>query len=255
MQSHNEISHKEDKDRLLSNTLPEVESRRDIKRLINREFHDVWKYEHEDIIGILKRIPEAIRGVMYYFLLSDLDNKKYLLEEFLSLGITTEAQMLAKVNHPIVRQIFRKARSVQRQIHKWKGMLRFREVEGGYLYASFESEFDVLLPITRHFAERFNTEKLIIHDLKRNKAVYVEYGEIYPIELTGTIPPGSDGEKFFQELWKLYFNTIGIEQRGNRELQNRCIPKKFQRWLCEFTSNEKGTSLPDKLPSSQLELF
>ncbi len=240
--------------KLSENILANCRVERGVLRRCNEAVRGIWRYEVPEIVSILKTVPEAVRGIVYYFLLSDVDNKMCLLEEFLSLGIKTESQVLGNITNPIVHLFFKKARSVQRQIHKWKGMLRFKEIEGGYLYASFGSEFNILLPIARHFAERFNTERLIIHDLTRNKAVYVEDCKIYPMELTDSVPQGSEGEKFFQEMWRLYFSTIGIEERKNIDLQNKCLPKKFQKWLCEFGMTEKRVVLPEFI-QSQLELF
>ncbi|MCX8063801.1 MAG: TIGR03915 family putative DNA repair protein [Candidatus Hydrogenedentes bacterium] len=209
-------------------------------------------WEKDDFQSILECVPIGIREIVYYFLLSDVKDKKTILEEFLKCGIDSENKILANVHNPLVYQIFRKARSVRRQIHKWKGVLRFKEIEGGYLYASFSSEFDIIYPLAKHFGERFNTERLLIHDLGRDKAVYVESGSIYHIEFFGMIPPESDAEKFFCRLWKLYFNSVSIEERKNEGLQNRCLPRKFQNWLCEFSNNELKRI---RNTAQQLELF
>lgn len=214
---------------------------------------DRTKAKDYGLTRLLNQVPKNLREVIYYFLLSDVSNKESVVEEFLKLDIDNETKILANIRNPFVFEIFDKARKVRRQIHKWKGILRFKEIEGGYLYASFTSEFDIIVPLSKHFAERFNTERLLIHDLKRGKAVYIESGAIYNIDFIGAIPQESDGEKVFCEMWKLYFNTIGIKERENRELQDKCLPKKFQEWLCEFGSSERITK--NSPNSEQLELF
>lgn len=78
------------------------------------------------------------------------------------LGMMMEARSLpdgyrimGHLSHPAVRTVFELSRAVGREIHAWKEFLRFRELEGGILYARITPKNFVLPGIAGHFADRF----------------------------------------------------------------------------------------------------
>lgn len=185
----------------------------------------------------IQKAPTAVQKILNYYLLTDFNNKYEEISLFLKYISENKKIPIDKINEPIVYKIIRTARSIQRQIHKLKGLLRFREIEGGYLYASFTSDFDVIVPLSLHFLRRFHNERLIIHDTKRRKAVFVEDGKIYEVVFHDTPPPETDEETFFQQLWQRYHQNISITERENKKLQRQNIPLKYQHWLTEFKSS------------------
>lgn len=188
---------------------------------------------------------------MYLFTLSESPEKEIIIKKLEELNIKNEHDLLQNIHLPEIYTFFTTTRKVQRQLHKLKGLLRFKEIEGGYLYASFDSEFDILHPLAVHFAYRLNTEKIILHDIRRNKAMYAEKGQLFEIEFTAPIPPTTQMEQLLAKLWTNYFHTIAIEARTNKKLQSQFVPKKFQHWIVEFQNDTSSHSSN----SSQLPLF
>ena len=45
----------------------------------------------------------------------------------------------------------------------------------------------------------------------------------------------SDQEREFRELWKGFLRNIMIEERKNEELQVQMLPKRFQKYMTEFS--------------------
>lgn len=188
----------------------------------------------DDIEKEIKKTPIPIQRILNYYLLTDFENKYEEIYLFLRHFNENKKIPIEKINNPIIYKIIKTARSIQRQIHKLMGLLRFREIEGGYLYASFTSDFNVIGPLTLHFSRRFPEERLIIHDTKRRKALFVEKGMLYEVVFLNTLPPDTDEESFFCQLWQRYHQNISITERENKKLQRQNIPIKFQHWLTEF---------------------
>ncbi|HOL20225.1 MAG TPA: TIGR03915 family putative DNA repair protein [Candidatus Hydrogenedens sp.] len=188
------------------------------------------------LIRELYHCPNTIKKTIYYYLLSETADLASI-ETFIRQSIQTKYRPIENIHNPSVYNILRIARQVQRQIHKLQGLLRFKEIEGDYLYASFSSDFDVIVPLTLYFSQRLNTERIILHDTKRHKAMYAEHGKLYTIQVNGKLPADTPEEVYFQTLWRQYFETVSIEQRKNKKLQKQNVPLKFQSWVSEFKSN------------------
>ena len=56
------------------------------------------------------------------------------------------------------------------EIHRLKGLLRFMESANGAFYAPYSPDNDITELLMPHFAERFKSERFVIHDLKRKLA-------------------------------------------------------------------------------------
>ncbi len=205
----------------------------------------------EDIQMQIQQAPDSVRKILSYYLLTDYEGKYEEVYLFLKCCQDKGKVPLEKLNNPVVFKILKTVRQIKRQIHKLMGLLRFHEIEGGYLYASFSSDFDILVPLTQHFMSRFPKEQLILHDTKRRKALFVEEGDIYEV-FFHTLPPlETSDEKIFQRLWLQYHQSIAITSRENKKLQNQNIPIKFQQWLLEFEKRDNYKSLEDIIPLTQ----
>lgn len=51
-----------------------------------------------------------------------------------------------------------------RELHAYKGLLRFKEIQDGFLFAEFEPNNDILELLTYHFKNRLRNEKFVIYD-------------------------------------------------------------------------------------------
>ncbi|MFA9424428.1 MAG: TIGR03915 family putative DNA repair protein, partial [Sedimentibacter sp.] len=123
---------------------------------------------------------------------------------------------------------------VSREEHKFIGILRFAEL-GGILYSKFSPDNDLILLLVEHFADRYKYEKFIIHDERRNKAVFYANGlwEVKENINFENIEYKQDEIKF-QNLWKQYFTHIAIDVRTNTNLQFQFVPARYRKNMIEF---------------------
>lgn len=120
---------------------------------------------------------------------------------------------------------------VSGEIHSYKGLLRFDEMDG-FLFAKFKPENDILYYIFKHFKRRLVKEKFIIADTRRNRAVIYdgEKAEFFDYKMTDNFKI----EDNYVELWRVFYDAIGIKERKNQKLRTKNMPKKYWNNLPEI---------------------
>lgn len=110
---------------------------------------------------------------------------------------------------------------------------------GEVLYARIEPDNDVIELAARHFSDRFRNERIIIHDVGRNKAVIAYHGRwLVSAFAPEQIPEATPQEKQYRRLWKQYFDHIAILERKNTRCQNNFIPDRYRKHLTEIITEE-----------------
>ncbi|QHI68985.1 TIGR03915 family putative DNA repair protein [Tichowtungia aerotolerans] len=185
---------------------------------------------------LMRRIREdissqAVRHVMYV-LLSDLPNLDLSLYFYLREGLIRGKDVDRWHANPAVKAVHDVSQKVGGEIHRLKGLLRFRELDDGTLWAPVEPDHQVLLPLAHHFRRRLPGERGIIHDMRRNLAIgwnrdSVDY--VAPPESFQT----SENEDEVQQLWQTYFRSATIRERMNPGLQRQWMPVRYWKWLTE----------------------
>lgn len=180
---------------------------------------------------------------MYRSFLSDEPNKDNYILQYLMAGFKMGAKIDRMYSEPYVIRIRELSRRVGFESHRFLGLLRFVERKP-YLYAKFEPDSDILTLIADHFADRYKNERIIIHDLKRQKALIAHGGQwlVYDVENQNQFLDEEENdelENLLQELWKGYFEHIGIEGRRNLKLQQSFVPLKYRKHILEFNSMNK----------------
>lgn len=156
---------------------------------------------------------------------------------YLKLGLEAGARLAVMLAEEPVYSVNRIARQVSHEAHKFKGFVRFQEVEEEFLYAKIEPEADILPLIAAHFAERVGDRPWMIHDLGRNQAVIFDLRSwhlIQDIELTAE-PGTTVAEDEYATLWYRYFQRHAIKERHNPKLQQKHVPLRYRKHLTEFT--------------------
>ena len=120
------------------------------------------------------------------------------------------------------------------ECHKLKGLLRFIEIGENLYYASIHPDNNIIEPLGHHFMRRLPTQNFIINDKNRNICFLYNTHEYKIIDSTNlTIPDITEEEQKYQELWKLFFKTIAIQERKNARCQMQFMPKKYWQDLIE----------------------
>lgn len=124
-------------------------------------------------------------------------------------------------------------KEVGREIHAYKGLLRFKEIEGGVLFAEFTPKANILKFLTNHFKSRLKDEDFIIYDAKRNYGAFYFDGNLDFYMAENFEIKETDGENKFRNMWKDFYNSISIDERKNQKLMISNMPKKYWKYLPE----------------------
>lgn len=186
---------------------------------------------------IRRTLPAGAVQTLRYAFHAGEPGREILLFRYLQLGLATGRGFGSMLAHDHVVPVWKLARAVGREAHRYKGLVRFRQLEGDVWYAAMEPDHRILPLIAPHFAARFADQRWIIHDRRRNEAVAFdparrEWADI-PLEVTGPLPL-SAGEELFRDLWQRYFDRLSIAERHNPKLQRQNLPLKHRRHLPEF---------------------
>lgn len=145
--------------------------------------------------------------------------------------------------HPDVKFIHKIGKEVGSEIHSFKGILRFQEMKTGHLYAPFTPDYNITMAVSRHFQSRLQGEKWVIHDVKRDIAVFWDGNKIQPIDMDPEFAEcakrndftdwNADAEAVYRDLWLTFFDAIAIESRINPQLQRQFLPQRYWNYLTE----------------------
>lgn len=125
-------------------------------------------------------------------------------------------------------------KKVRHEVHRMHGFLRFQEMKNGIYYCYFGADNDILELILPHFTARFNSQKFVLHDIKRKKLAYFDGKKCHLMPACDVNITLSDKEEMFRSLWKKYFNNVTIRDRENPRLQTQFAPKKYRWFMNEF---------------------
>jgi len=162
-----------------------------------------------------------------------------LLWRYITLGLQVGGRLCGMLAEEPVYSVNRIARHVSHEAHKYKGFVRFRDVEAGFLYAQIEPEADILPFIAPHFVGRVGDRHWMIHDLCRHQAALYDLKSwrlIRDIELTAE-PTLTATEQDYAALWQRYFQRHAIAERHNPKLQQKHVPLRYRKHLLEFESS------------------
>ena len=184
--------------------------------------------------GIEKNIGYTTLYNTYYAFLSNENEKEMYLLKYLCDGFEFEPKINNRLTVSYVFKVMNMKKRSFGECHRLKGLLRFQEVGNNLYYASIHPDNNILEPLGHHFINRLPTQNFIIHDKIRNICLLYngkEYKIVDAINLK--VPNISKEEQKYQELWKLFFQTIAISERKNPRCQMQYMPKKYWKDLIE----------------------
>lgn len=220
--------------------VPDVfESRIDV----TTDFHKarrVWKGLQRDLS------PESLDQIWSCFL-SELPEKEDRILAFVTYVFANPGRPVDQdFGHPAVLWISQTARRVWREKHRMEAFVRFQELGDGLYYAVIDPDFDVLPLIAKHFRSRYADQRWLIYDSRRRKGLHYDPGTEQLSDVNLEVREGSQGtpdesalsetEGWYQELWKDYFKSTGIEARKNPVLHLRHVPHRYWKNLIEKQS-------------------
>ncbi len=139
---------------------------------------------------------------------------------------------------PDIRAVRAASRAVLRELHRFIGILRFRQREDGIYQAEFEPDADILELLMPHFQARFGETPFVIIDMRRGKAA----GTAEP-HLTEAFRPLEGKEPYVGEeeclaLWKIFYHATDNPARRNPALRRHFIPFRYWKHVSELEHEE-----------------
>lgn len=181
--------------------------------------------------------PGAARRV-YYVALSEAPEAGPLALAYLRLGLRMGAAVDGYQADAAVRRLHALAARVGAEIHRLKGLTRFKELEDGSWWAALSPDYRVLLPVALHFQRRLTNERWALHDVRRGYAVVWDRRELREIgadQLTDAAAQRvSADEAAWAEAWRVFFRRIAVPGRENPTLQARHVPRRYWKHLVEL---------------------
>ena len=158
-----------------------------------------------------------------------------LIFKYLYLLTKEKATPLETLSHVELTLLDKRIQCVSRDIHRWYGFLRFKEVKPNTFYAYYEPKFDLTNLIIPHFISRFPNQNLVIHDTLRSYAALYNQVEIVYHRLEKlNLDLLSSYENNYQEMWKEYLHHLTIKERINPKRQMAFMPKKYWPFISEM---------------------
>ena len=224
---------------ILNKILPNnIKSNNYIATLFDNLINLDIKYDENIINNMIKKVGNKVLRIMFDVYLSNDNNKELIIYYFYKNALKYGLKIINMYNLKCVSNSLNISKYVRNEAHKYKGFVRFKELKNNILYAEIEPVNNILFLISNHFKNRLKNEYWIIKDNKRNilsiydkKNFYIVNGREFKL-LTEEI---STSETKYQDLWKSFYNTIGIKSRKNDRCRMNFMPKRYWKYLIEMS--------------------
>ena len=221
-----------------SKTLPQkiysednyIENFLDRKIIINTDYEKSQRVFN----GIEKNICYDALYNSYNAFLSNEENKEIYILKYLCNGFDIGPKINNMLTTSYVFKVINMKRRTISECHRLKGLLRFQEVGNNLYYASIHPDNNIIESLGINFINRLPKQNFVIHDKNRNLCFLYNCNEYKIIDSKNIkIPSFSESELKYQELWKMFFKTIAIQERKNPRCQMQYMPKKYWKDLIE----------------------
>lgn len=199
--------------------------------------------------GINERVTERKARLVHLALLVDEPEIpmllwRYLYKLFTDTTGTFHCNMLDEDVYAVTQQ----ARRVKKEVHRFHGLVRFRETAGRLLVATIEPDHDIVMMLAPHFRARMAEQQWVIYDMRRACGVWYDTRMTRMVRFApedfeqriGSGLPGGDadagdvnGEDPYRELWQHYYDAINIRERKNHRQMRSCMPQRYWKYLPE----------------------
>ncbi|WP_026463707.1 TIGR03915 family putative DNA repair protein [Adhaeribacter aquaticus] len=193
-------------------------------------------------MGIGKKVSVLFQTNLYHTYLSEKPNAEMLIYQFMRLAFANAVNIEDNFAEDCVREIASTARQIFREKHRMEAFIRFQKTADNLYFASIEPDFNVVPLLINHFQKRYADQQWLIYDVKRNYGIYYDLIRVTEV----TLDNSNDGkagalqnavlqqhETLYQDLWKLYFKSVNIQERKNKKLHLRHMPIRYWKYLTE----------------------
>lgn len=187
--------------------------------------------------AIINKISEEALNRAYYTFLSELPDISNLIYKYIRLGFKLGSKLNLFYHNEYVFKTFRIQKKVTFECNRIYGFLRFKLIHDNFYYSSIEPDHNILTLIAPHFCERFKDQSFIIHDVKREYALFYNTIDwiIVPFSKDNYLKMSEINDPMdYQNMWKDYYKNISIKERYNPKLQRRMMPVRYWKHIDEM---------------------
>lgn len=186
------------------------------------------------INALAAKMPEEALQHIYNAFLS-FEEAKYLnIFKYIIAGFYYRGDIDKYESLDYVLAVHKLSKNVLNEGHLMKEFVRFTKISGGVLYSDISPKNNVLPILAEHFSDRLCDERFIIHDVPRKLAVVYNAKEWVLTDTPGSVSFDLDKDEIkFQELWTLFYNTVAIKERINKNLRRSHMPNRYWRHMTE----------------------
>ena len=194
----------------------------------------------------LKKLQGAATRLAIYGFLSEDHEVGIHLYHMVQLCLVRGPTATQLSSHDSIRYLDKLAHKVSVEAHRFTGLLRFRILEDGLQYGPFAPNCNVIGHCALHFRHRLKNQRWIVHDIRRNHALYWDTQSLQSITLDddftnhvrrhGEIPESrlTETERHYQQLWQTFHTAIANTKRKNLDLQRQFMPRRYWKYLIEM---------------------
>lgn len=190
------------------------------------------------IRSIQNKISSKAYRMIYRAAMSDQMDKLDTIYRFIAAGFHYGAPVIDFLQEPVIMRMMELNRKVGNEAHYYTEFIRFSDMDNHVLISHIEPKSNVLTLVAPHFADRMPSENWMIIDDTRMTAIIHPCDEDYYLtsltnEELNRLSKETDDP--FVDLWKTFFDTIGIKERKNPRCQRNMLPLWYRKHMTEFT--------------------
>lgn len=200
---------------------------------------ELWKTE-KVVSAIRGKLSEAVYEATYKAALCEDRGRADKIYRFLIAAFAYGPRILNQISHPAVYELFVLTRAISREVNRYLEFTRFSQMREGILLGKIEPKQDVLVLVAPHFADRMPSENWILYDCARKKAAVHRAGRGWQLVRVDSdqwqqrLRRETD-EAAYEELWRVFHQSIAIEARINPKCQQNMLPLRFRPHMTEFS--------------------
>ncbi len=199
--------------------------------------------DYEKVRKVVRSIQGSISReayiCVYYAALSVEEDSIQAIYDFLRVGFAKGSEVTRMLTIPAVERIMKIRKRVGGEAHFFREFARFTSVDNRVYVCHLEPKSNVIMLVANHFADRMPSEHwMIIDDVRRfavvhpmNQDNYIRYLSDSEFKTLKEIEEMGDR---FTDMWKDFFNVIGIKERENYECQRNMFPIWMRKHAVEF---------------------
>ena len=207
------------------------------------EIHEVIT-QNEKSDRVLKKIEqnigkEGIHQLLKVFLSESPELERLILSAVKQSIQHPDKNILQNYADNDILKISKICKSVSRERHRMTAFVRFEKMQDEVYFAKIDPDFNVLPLIQKHFKNRYQNQKWMIFDLRRNYGIFYDltdcefFSPEQKFNLNQYQEKFHDEETQYQKLWQRYFKKTNIVERKNLKLHIQQVPKRYWKYLTE----------------------